>query len=93
MAKFINDAVLSTERGGFETAQIRDLVLNFYAGTTDVAVDLGGDVATVEPFTRALETGDTAGDLAVGLSAADPDGTTITEKKVALARGAVYRCL
>jgi hypothetical protein len=70
------------------------------AGTTDVALDLGGDIATVEPFTRALETGDTAGDFAVGLSAADPDGTTITElddrtdgdlQTVAMTTRSIYR--
>jgi hypothetical protein len=48
-------------------------------GSTDVALDLAGDLVTVEPFTPALDGIDNAEDVAVVLSEADPDGTSVTE--------------
>ncbi|HEX4053860.1 MAG TPA: hypothetical protein VHX86_06315 [Tepidisphaeraceae bacterium] len=70
------------------------------AGSTDIALDVGGDISTVEPFSSALGAGDGAGDMAVGLSGADPDGSTITElnnhttgelQMVALTTRSIYR--
>jgi len=49
------------------------------AESTDVALDLGGDIVTVESFGPALEIGDSSEDMVAGLSSAEPDGTTITE--------------
>lgn len=49
------------------------------AGSTDIALDLGGDIATVEPFNTVLESGDGAEDMAVGLSATNSDGATVSE--------------
>ena len=49
------------------------------AGSTDVALDLAGDIVTVAPFTAALDGIDSAEDMVVGFSEADPDGTSVTE--------------
>jgi hypothetical protein len=49
------------------------------AGSTDVALDLAGDMVTVAPFTAALDGVDSAEEMVVGLSEADPDGTSVTE--------------
>jgi hypothetical protein len=48
-------------------------------GSTDVVLDLAGDLATVAPFTTALDGVDGAEDMVVGLSEADADGTSVTE--------------
>jgi hypothetical protein len=49
------------------------------AGSADVALDLAGDIVTVAPFTPALDGADSAEDMVVGFSEADPDGTSVTE--------------
>jgi hypothetical protein len=46
------------------------------AGSSDIALDLVGDMATVEPFSSALEAGDCGEDMLVGLSGGGPDGST-----------------
>jgi hypothetical protein len=48
-------------------------------GSTDVVLDLAGDLVTVEPFAPALEGGEGAEDMVVGFGTADPDGMSVTE--------------
>jgi len=48
-------------------------------GSTDVVLDLAGDLVTVEPFAPVLEGGEGAEDMVVGFGAADPDDTSVTE--------------
>ena len=49
------------------------------AGSMDVALDLDGEILAVEPFSTALEMGDSDENLVAGLSGVGPDGTTIME--------------
>jgi hypothetical protein len=48
-------------------------------GSTDVALDLDGEILAVEPFSTALEMGDSDANLVAGMSGVGPDGTTIME--------------
>ena len=49
------------------------------AGSTDIALGIEGDVATVEPFSVALKADDCAEGTVVGVSGVGSDGTTIAE--------------
>jgi hypothetical protein len=48
-------------------------------GSTDIALDLGGEIFAVEPLSTALDFGDSEADLVLGASGGAPDGTMIAE--------------
>jgi hypothetical protein len=74
-----SDATATAATGGAAESAADAVTVSAIAGSTDVSLDLDGEMLAAEPFSTALEMSDPVENLIPGLSGAGPDDAVVTE--------------